>query len=480
MDPIALHALSDPLFRKIGGIADRRGVRAYVIGGYVRDTYLRRPCTDIDVVIVGGGDGGGIAVAEELGQEIRSKVSVFRNFGTAMLRAGEWEVEFVGARRESYRADSRKPIVEDGTMEDDQRRRDFTINAMAFGLNGDLFGELVDPFGGMEDMEAQLIRTPLDPDTTFSDDPLRMVRAIRFATQLDFRIDPATFEAIRRNRERIKIISQERIATEVEKIMRSPRPSKGWLLFDQTGLLELVFPQLARLKGVDTVRGRAHKDNFLHTLKVLDNLVPNSDNLWLRWAALLHDIGKPRTKAWDDRVGWSFHGHEVVGSKMVPVIFREQKLPMDERMKYVQKLVFLHLRPIILSEDEVTDSAVRRLLFEAGEDVEELMTLCEADITSGNDAKVRRYLDNFALVRRKMKEIEEKDHIRNFQPPITGELIMATYGIPPCRTIGDIKEQIKNAILDGEIPNEYGAAYAMMERLAAEQGLTPVKPPIDK
>lgn len=465
-------ALADPLFRKIGAIADRTGVRAYVIGGYVRDYYLMRPCTDIDVVIVGGGNGGGIAVAEELGRGMGSRVNVFRNFGTAMLRVGEWEVEFVGARRESYRAESRKPIVEDGTMEDDQRRRDFTINAMAFGLNADNFGELVDPFEGMEDMEAQLIRTPLDPDTTFSDDPLRMVRAIRFATQLDFRIDPETFAAIRRNRERIKIISGERIATEIEKIMRSPRPSKGWRLFDESGLLELIFPQLTKLKGVDTVRGRGHKDNFIHTLKVLDNIVPNTDNVWLRWAALLHDIGKPRTKAWDDRAGWTFHGHEVVGSKMISGIFREQKLPMDERMKYVQKLVFLHLRPIILSEDEVTDSAVRRLLFEAGDDVEELMTLCEADITSGNDAKVRRYLDNFALVRHKMKEIEEKDHIRNFQPPVTGEIIMETYGIPPCRAVGVIKEGIKNAILDGEIPNEYDAAYTLMERLAAAEGLT--------
>lgn len=466
-------ALSDPLFRRIGAIADRRGVQAYAIGGFVRDYYLMRPCTDIDIVIVGGGTGGGIAVAEELGREVKSKVNVFRNFGTAMLRVGKWEVEFVGARRESYRADSRKPIVEDGTMEDDQRRRDFTINAMAFGLNADNFGRLVDPFEGMEDMEAQLIRTPLDPDTTFSDDPLRMVRAVRFATQLDFRIESETFAAIRRNRERIKIISRERIAAEVEKIMRSPRPSKGWRLFDESGLLELFFPQLSKLKGVDTVRGRAHKDNFIHTLKVLDNIVPHADNLWLRWAALLHDIGKPRTKAWDERVGWTFHGHEVVGSKMIPGIFREQKLPMDERMKYVQKLVFLHLRPIILSEDEVTDSAVRRLLFEAGDDVEDLMTLCEADITSGNDAKVRRYMANFALVRRKMTEIEEKDHIRNFQPPITGEIIMETYGIPPCRTVGVIKEQIKNAILDGEIPNEYDAAYALMEKLAAEEGLTP-------
>lgn len=467
--------LKDPLFGKIGTLADASGVRAYVIGGFVRDCYLLRPSTDIDIVIVGGGNGGGIAVAEALGEQVGSRVNVFRNFGTAMLRVGPWEVEFVGARKESYRADSRKPIVEDGTMEDDQRRRDFTINAMAFGLNADNFGQLIDPFEGMEDMEAQLIRTPLDPDTTFSDDPLRMIRAIRFATQLDFRIDPETFEAIRRNRERIHIISKERIATEIEKIMLSPRPSKGWMLLDQSGLLELIFPQMTALKGVETVRGRAHKDNFLHTLKVLDNIVPHTENLWLRWAALLHDIGKPRTKAWDDRVGWTFHGHEVVGSKMIPGIFREQKLPMDDRMKYVQKLVFLHLRPIILSEDEVTDSAVRRLLFEAADDVEDLMILCEADITSGNDAKVKRYLANFALVRRKMKEIEEKDHIRNFQPPIMGEEIMEIYGIPPSKVVGDIKSAIKDAILDGEIPNEYEAAYRLMEKLAAEQGLTKVE-----
>lgn len=462
--------LTDPLFRKIGSIADAMSVRAYVVGGFVRDAYLFRPCTDIDVVVVGGGTGGGIAVAEELGKQVGSRVNVFKNFGTAMLRVGEWEVEFVGARKESYRADSRKPIVEDGTMEDDQRRRDFTINAMAFGLNEADFGLLIDPFEGMEDMEAQLIRTPLDPDTTFSDDPLRMIRAIRFATQLDFRIETETFESIKRNRERIGIVSKERIATEIEKVMLSKRPSKGWKLLDEAGLLELIFPQLARLKGVDVVRGKAHKDNFLHTLKVLDNIVPHTDNLWLRWAALLHDIGKPRTKAFDDRAGWTFHGHEVVGSKMVSEIFREQKLPMDDRMKYVQKLVFLHLRPIFLVEDEVTDSAVRRLLFEAGDDVEDLMTLCEADITSGIESKVQRYLRNFEVVRRKMKEVEEKDQIRNFQPPISGELIMKTYGLQPCRAVGDIKSAIKEAILDGEIPNEYEAAYALMERLASEMG----------
>lgn len=462
-------SLKKKIFRTVGELADGLDRECYAVGGYVRDIIIGRPSKDIDFVTVGSGIELAEAVAEALGRH--TSLAVFRNYGTAQVKHGDLELEFVGARRESYRADSRKPIVEDGTMEDDQRRRDFTINAMAFGLNGDNFGELVDPFGGMEDMEAQLIRTPLDPDTTFSDDPLRMVRAIRFATQLDFRIEPETFAAIRRNRERIDIISRERIATEVEKIMRSPRPSKGWRLFDESGLLELIFPQLARLKGVETVRGRGHKDNFLHTLKVLDNIVPRTDHLWLRWAALLHDIGKPRTKAWDDRAGWTFHGHEVVGSKMIPAIFREQKLPMDERMKYVQKLVFLHLRPIILSEDEVTDSAVRRLLFEAGDDIDELMTLCEADITSGNDAKVRRYLANFALVRRKLKEIEEKDHIRNFQPPITGEIIMETYGLPPCRAVGVIKEGIKNAILDGEIPNEYEAAYALMERLAAAEGL---------
>ena len=463
--------LSLPVFDRISRIVDEMGVRAFVVGGYVRDYYLRRPCTDIDVVVVGSG----IAVAEALGKELRTKVSVFKTFGTAMLRADGMEVEFVGARKESYSPDSRKPHVEDGTIEDDQRRRDFTINAMAWSLNGDSFGELVDPFEGMYDLEDCIIRTPCDPDITFSDDPLRMMRGVRFATQLGFEIEDETFEAIKRNAERIRIVSKERIATELNKIICSPRPSIGFELLDLTGLLPLIFPEMAKLKGVERRNGHAHKDNFQHTLKVLDNVARRSDDMWLRWAAVLHDIAKPATKAYDPKIGWTFHSHEMVGSKMVPSIFRALKLPMNEHMKFVQKLVFLHLRPIILSEDMVTDSAVRRLLFEAGDDVEALMTLCEADITSGIDAKVKRYLANFELVRCKMKDLEERDRIRNFQPPITGDLIMQTYGIPPCSAIGEIKEAIKNAILDGEIHNDYDEAYAMMERLAAEMGFVKAK-----
>ena len=459
--------LSNPVFRKISRIVDDMGVEAYVVGGYVRDHYLRRPSTDIDVVVVGSG----IDVAEALGREMKSKVSVFRTFGTAMVRAFGAEVEFVGARRESYSRDSRKPTVEPGTLEDDQRRRDFTINAMAWSLNGDRFGELVDPFEGMYDLEDCIIRTPCDPDITFSDDPLRMMRAVRFASQLGFDIEPETFEAIARNKERIKIVSRERIATELNKIVLSPVPSIGFDLLEMTGLLELVFPELHRLGGVERVGSHAHKDNFRHTLKVLDNVARKSDDLWLRWAAVLHDIAKPLTKAYDKRVGWTFHQHEVLGSKMVPEIFRRLKLPMNEHMKFVRKLVYLHLRPIILSEDMVTDSAVRRLLFEAGDDVEALMTLCEADITSGIDAKVKRYLANFELVRRKMKDLEERDRVRNFQPPITGDIIMRCYGLAPCSVIGEIKERIKNAILDGEIRNDYDEAYSLMERLAAERGL---------
>ena len=464
--------LSDPIFRRISRLADAAGVRAFVVGGYVRDHYLRRPSTDIDVVVVGSG----IALAEALGRELHAKVSVFKTFGTAMIRTREGvEVEFVGARRESYTRDSRKPQVEAGTLEDDQRRRDFTINALAWSLNGPTFGELVDPFGGLDDLEECIIRTPCDPDITFSDDPLRMMRAVRFAAQLGFTIEEETFEAIRRNAHRIKIVSRERIAAELNKIVLSPVPSMGFELLELTGLLELIFPEMHRLKGVERRGKHAHKDNFVHTLKVVDNVARRSDDLWLRWAAVLHDIAKPQTKAYDPRVGWTFHGHEVAGSKMVPAIFRQLKLPLNEHMKFVQKLVFLHLRPIILSEDLVTDSAVRRLLFEAGDDVEALMTLCEADITSGIDAKVKRYMANFELVRRKMKDLEERDRIRNFQPPVTGEIIMQTYGIGPCRVIGEIKEIIKNAILDGEIPNDYAAAYALMERLAAERGLQAVE-----
>jgi poly(A) polymerase len=465
------HPLAARVFRRIQRIVDDKGLQAFVIGGFVRDYYLRRPSNDIDVVVIGSG----IEVAEALGRELHTKVSVFKTFGTAMLRCDGWEIEFVGARKESYSRDSRKPVVEEGTIDDDQRRRDFTINALAWSLNDATFGELVDPFDGMGDMERLIIRTPCDPDITFDDDPLRMLRAVRFASQLGFDIYPDTFDAIQRNAHRIEIVSKERIITEINKIVLSPRPSIGFELLEMTGLLKLVFPELDALKGVERRGSHAHKDNFRHTLQVLDNVARHSDDLWLRWAALLHDIAKPATKAYDPKIGWTFHGHEVLGSKMVPSIFRTMKLPLNDRMKFVQKMVFLHLRPIVLSEDLVTDSAVRRLLFEAGDDVEHLMTLCEADITSGIESKVKRYLKNFELVRRKMADIEEKDRVRNFQPPITGELIMSTYGIPPCREIGDIKSIIKDAILDGQIPNEYDAAYALMERLAEERGLKKIQ-----
>jgi poly(A) polymerase len=463
--------LSHPIFKEITRVVDERGLRAYVIGGYVRDHYLHRPVTDVDIVV----ERDAVGVAEELGRRLGVKVSVFRNFGTAMLRWRGLEVEFVGARKESYSEDSRKPDCSPGTIEDDQLRRDFTINAMGWSLGGDSPGELSDPFGGMDDLDRAVIRTPADPDVTFSDDPLRMMRAVRFATQLGFDIDDETFEAIRRNAHRISIVSAERIIVELNKIMLSPVPSMGFCMLDACGLLKLIFPELEALKGVEKRGANAHKDNFIHTMRVLDNVAAKSSDLWLRWAALMHDIGKPATKAYEPRAGWTFHHHEVVGSKMVTRIFRRLRLPLDAPAKFVQKLVFLHLRPIVLSEEEVTDSAVRRLLFEAGDDIEALMTLCEADITSGNDAKVRRYLANFELVRQKMVEIEEKDRIRNFQPPVTGDLIMQTYGIPPSNVIGEIKEIIKNAILDGEIPNEFDAACAMMERLAAERGLRKIE-----
>ncbi len=459
---------TDPIFRRIARIAREKRVDAYVVGGYVRDHYLHRPSTDVDVVVVGSG----IDVAQALADELHAKLSVFKTFGTAMLRVRGVEWEFVGARRESYTHDSRKPQVEAGTLEDDQLRRDFTINALAWSLNERDFGELVDPFDGMYDLEHGIIHTPCDPDITFSDDPLRMMRGIRFAAQLGFTLEEETFDAIARNAERIRIVSRERIIAELNKIVLSPVPSIGFELLELTGLLALIFPEMYALKGVERRGQHAHKDNFIHTLKVLDNVAKRSGDLWLRWAAILHDIGKPQTKAYDPKTGWTFHGHEVLGSKMVPAIFRRLKLPLNEHMKFVQKLVFLHLRPIILSEDMVTDSAVRRLLFEAGDDVEALMTLCEADITSGIDAKVKRYMSNFELVRRKMKDLEERDRIRNFQPPITGEIIMRTYGIGPCRVIGDIKEVIKEAILDGRIPNDYGAAFELMEQLAADYGLS--------
>ena len=459
--------LKHPIFKHITSVVDSMGVEAYVVGGYVRDYYLRRPSSDIDVVVVGSG----IAVAEELGKMLGTKVVVYKTYGTAMLRWKGIEVEFVGARKESYTPESRNPHVEPGTLEDDQRRRDFTINAMAWSVNGKNFGELVDPFGGMEDMDDCIIRTPCEPDTTFSDDPLRMMRAVRFASQLGFDIDDETFEGICRQAERIKIISKERIIVELNKILASPVPSIGLTLMHTSGLLKYVLPELERMSGVERRGKHAHKDNFEHTMKVLDNLAKRSDNIWLRWAALLHDIGKPATKNYEPQHGWTFHQHEVVGSKMIPQIFRRMKLPMNESMRYVQKMVFLHMRPIVLSEDLVTDSAVRRLLFEAGDDIEELMTLCEADITSGIDAKVQRYMRNFELVRSKMKDLEERDRVRNFQPPITGDIIMKTYNIAPCAIIGEIKEVIKNAILDGIIPNDYDAAFRLMEEEAKKRGL---------
>ena len=462
-----------PIFHTISETADELGLECYAVGGYVRDLFLERPSKDIDVVVVGSG----IAMAEALGRKLGkgAHVSVFRNFGTAQVKYHGTEVEFVGARRESYTHDSRKPVVEDGTLEDDQNRRDFTINALAVCLNRQRYGELVDPFGGLEDLRDKLIRTPLDPDITFSDDPLRMMRCVRFATQLNFHIDDETFEALSCNRERINIISRERIADELNKIILSPVPSKGFVDLDRCGLLELIFPEFVALQGVETVNGRAHKDNFYHTLEVLDNISRVTDNLWLRWAALLHDIAKPRTKRWEPRIGWTFHNHNYIGERMIPDLFRRMKLPMNEKMKYVQKLVSLHMRPIVIADDEVTDSAVRRLLFEAGDDIDDLMTLCEADITSKNQTRKQRFLDNFKLVRQKLKDLEERDRIRNFQPPVTGEEIMEVFNLQPCREIGSLKSSIKDAILDGIIPNEHDAAYAYMLEKAAKMGLTPVK-----
>ena len=481
--------IDNRILRLVGETADQLGLDCYVIGGWVRDLFLHRESMDVDVVCLSSDPVShsvsrpGIVLAEEVAKRLGrgAHLSVFKTYGTAQVKRGGLELEFVGARRESYQRDSRNPIVEDGTLQEDQNRRDFTINAMAICLNAARYGELLDPFDGMGDLERCIIRTPLDPDITFSDDPLRMMRAIRFATQLGFFLDDETFDAIVRNAKRIEIITRERIAEELNKIMLSRRPSEGWLLLDKTGLLPLIFPELAALKGIEVKDGRGHKDVFLHTLKVLDNVAelqkangqtPEKPTyLWLRWAALLHDIGKPRSKAWDPQAGWTFRNHNYLGAKMVPRIFASLKLPQNEKMEYVKKMVDLHMRPINLIEDTVTDSAVRRLLFEAGDDIEDLMMLCDADITSRDEQKVARFHHNYELVRQKMVELEERDRIRNFQPPVKGEEIMSLLHLEPCALVGELKSAIKDAILDGVIPNEYEAAKAYLLELAAARGL---------
>ncbi|QXU42539.1 CCA tRNA nucleotidyltransferase [Pedobacter sp. D749] len=462
--------LQNPIFKTLSTIADKSKTEAYVIGGFVRDLFLNRPSKDIDVVVVGSG----IEYAEAVGRKLNTKVAVFKNFGTANIKYQDLEVEFVGARKESYRSDSRKPIVEDGTLEDDQLRRDFTINALAINLNAEYFGELLDPFHGIKDLENKLIRTPLDPEITFSDDPLRMMRAIRFASQLNFDIDPAALNAIKTQKQRIGIVSKERITDEMNKIILSKKPSIGFKHLFDTGLLQIIFPQMAQLYGVEIVKGKGHKDNFYHTLEVLDNICADTDDLWLRWAAILHDIAKPATKRFEEGHGWTFHGHEDRGARMVPKIFAQLKLPLNEKMKYVQKLVQLHLRPIVLAQETVTDSAVRRLLFDAGEEIESLMLLCNADVTTKNEYKKTKYRNNFELVKQKLKDVEERDKIRNWQPPISGNDIMETFGLDAGKEVGIIKNAIREAILEGEITNDYQEAFNFMLNQAKQMGFNPV------